>query len=303
MNKDSSRLVAIGQAFLVTFLWSTSWVIIKFGLQDLPALTFAGLRYIVAAICLLLINWRDLRQNAAQLTRQDWFTLALLGLLFIAVTQGAQYVALAYLPAVTVSLLLNTTSLIVAGLGILWLNETPGKWQWSGLLAFTMGALLYFWPVDIPSSQEAGLIAAGICVLANALSALLSRQINRQKRIPARLVTLVSMAAGSVFLLGAGVIFQGLPSLRPIHWVYILWLAVVNTAVAFTMWNHSQRNLAAMESSVINGTMLIQIAVLAVIFLGESLTMRQVLGLALAAFGAFLVQLRFSPIASRQSLS
>jgi drug/metabolite transporter (DMT)-like permease len=32
------------QALFVTFLWSTSWVLTKFGLQD-TSVTFAGLRY------------------------------------------------------------------------------------------------------------------------------------------------------------------------------------------------------------------------------------------------------------------
>ena len=41
------------QALFVTFLWSTSWVLIKIGLQDIPALTFAGLRYGLAFLCLL----------------------------------------------------------------------------------------------------------------------------------------------------------------------------------------------------------------------------------------------------------
>ena len=35
--RDRGRLRAAGQALLVTFLWSTSWVLIKFGLKDIPA--------------------------------------------------------------------------------------------------------------------------------------------------------------------------------------------------------------------------------------------------------------------------
>ena len=52
-QKGSSHLRAVLQAFLVTVLWSTSWVVIKLGLKDVPALTFAGLRYSLAFICLL----------------------------------------------------------------------------------------------------------------------------------------------------------------------------------------------------------------------------------------------------------
>lgn len=46
-----------------------------------------------------------------------------------------------------------------------------------------------------------------------------------------------------------------------------------------------------MESSLINNTRLIQIAILAWVFLGESLGPRQVLGLVLASLGTLVVQL------------
>lgn len=49
----SGHHAAVLQALLVTFLWSTSYVFIKVGLRDIPALTFAGLRYGLAAVCLV----------------------------------------------------------------------------------------------------------------------------------------------------------------------------------------------------------------------------------------------------------
>jgi drug/metabolite transporter (DMT)-like permease len=53
----------------------------------------------------------------------------------------------------------------------------------------------------------------------------------------------------------------------------------------------SLRTLSAMESSIINNTMAVQIPILAVLFLGERLNGRQVIGLVVAIIGAFLVQL------------
>ena len=49
------RSAAVLQALFVTFLWSTSWVLIKIGLEDLDLepLSFAGLRYALAALVLL----------------------------------------------------------------------------------------------------------------------------------------------------------------------------------------------------------------------------------------------------------
>ncbi|MBN1566165.1 MAG: DMT family transporter, partial [Anaerolineae bacterium] len=75
-------------------------------------------------------------------------------------------------------------------------------------------------------------------------------------------------------------------------WAIIAWLAVVNTAFAFTLWNHTQRTLPAVESSILNNTMLIQIAVLAWVFLGEALAAREIAGLALAGFGMLVVQVQ-----------
>ena len=51
----NTHWLAVLQGLLVAFLWSTSWVLIKWGLVAIPALTFAGLRYTLAWLCLLPI--------------------------------------------------------------------------------------------------------------------------------------------------------------------------------------------------------------------------------------------------------
>ena len=52
------------------------------------------------------------------------------------------------------------------------------------------------------------------------------------------------------------------------------------------------RSLTAMESSIINGTMLIQIAILAWIFLGETITIQEGFGMLITAVGAIIVQIK-----------
>jgi drug/metabolite transporter (DMT)-like permease len=118
----------------------------------------------------------------------------------------------------------------------------------------------------------------------------MGRAVNRSGEIPALLVTVVSMGVGSAALLAVGVAVQGLPPLSWRAWQIIGWLAAVNTAFAFTLWNHTLRTLPAVISSVVNNTMLIQVAILAWIFLGERPGPREVAGLALAALGAIFVQ-------------
>ena len=291
-NKPT-HLSAVLQALFVTFLWSTSWVLIKIGLQDIPALTFAGLRYSLAFVCLLPLALQPAyRADLKKLKRDDWQRLIILGLLFYTLTQGAQFLGLAYLPAVSVNLILNFTPIIVAFLGVVLLAEQPTRFQMAGVMVFLVGNVLYFYPASFPASQWIGLAAVIVGVIANAFSSVLGRRVNQDARIPVVIVTITSMGIGSMFLLVTGIILQGLPHLSFTSWAIIGWLAVVNTAFAFTLWNHTLRTLPAMESSIINSTMLVQIAILAWLFLGEGLNLQKIAGMSLAGLGAVAVQLR-----------
>jgi drug/metabolite transporter (DMT)-like permease len=157
---------------------------------------------------------------------------------------------------------------------------------------FIAGALLFFYPIVIPAGQGLGYLFAGIHIAATSLSSVVGRGINRNRRLHPLTVTLVSMGVGSIVLLGLGLATEPWPRLTLANWAIVLWLAVVNTAFAFTLWNHTLRTLSAVESSVINNTMLIQITLLAWLFLGETLTAVKIAALLLAAIGALLVQLR-----------
>ena len=101
------------------------------------------------------------------------------------------------------------------------------------------------------------------------------------------------MGIGSLFLLLPGILFQGFPKISSSNLLLLFWMASINTAFAFTLWNKTLRNLTAVESSVINGTMLIQIGVLAWIFLGESISIKEGAGMLIAAAGAAFVQMRY----------
>ena len=255
---------AVLQALLVTFLWSTSWVLIKIGLEDIPALPFAGLRYTLAFLFLLPFALQSGKLAVLRrLPAGMWLRLLLLGLVFYTATQGAQFLSLAYLPAMTVSLLLSFTTILVGLLGIVLLREQPTVVQWGGTALYLAGIGVYFYPLMVPSDEVVGLVIAMAGVLANALSSILGRDVNRSSDLEPMIVTVVSMGSGGFLLLAVGIATQGVPSLTLTHWAIILWLAVVNTALAFTLWNYTLRTLSAMESSILNNTMLFQIAVLA----------------------------------------
>jgi len=291
-RSSRSRLPPVLQALLVTFLWSTSWVLIKFGLEEIPALSFAGLRYVLAFLVLVpaVLASRELRLQLRRLSGSDWLRLGLLGVVFYTLTQGAQFVALDLLPAVTLSLILSFSPAAVALLGTSFLGERLSPRQWGGVVLFLLGALVYFLPVSV-AFHGFGLAVGVLAMLANSGGALLGRAVNRGGELHPLLVTVVSMGIGSLLLLATGLAVEGVPHLDGSTWAIVLWLAIVNTALAFTLWNHTLRRLTAIESSLINNTMLVQIAVLAWLFLGEPIGARQGVGLALAIVGVVLVQL------------
>ncbi len=193
-----SRLSAILQAVLVTFLWSTSWVLIKFGLRnDLPALSFAGLRYGLVFLCLIPVMISSPRERAIlkSLSRADLWRLGLLGLLLIALAQGAQFISLAYLPAVMVNLLPNLSPIVVGLMSVLWWHERPTGLQWLGVLPGLGGTLVYFLPLNIPGAQWPGILAALVGVFSNSAATLMGRQANLQSHLSPLTVTFVSMAS------------------------------------------------------------------------------------------------------------
>lgn len=305
MPKSPSRLSAILLAALVTCLWSTSWVLIKFGLRsDLPPITFAGLRYSLAFVCLapFVVLRAGPRSELRGLGRPAWGRLALLGVITYTLTQTAQFVALSYLPAAMLSLLLNTTALFVAISGIFFLREIPSPLQWAGVLLAFFGIGVYFLPVALPRDQWIGILVALVCVGGNVVTSLLGRKINRSEAHSPLLVTFTSMGIGSVLMLGLGLLTQGIGSMSAWDWAIVAWLALVNTALAFTIWNHTLRTLSAMESSILNSLMMPQIAVLAYVFLNETISLKQIIGLILLGIGVVIVQVR-RPHAVHRSIS
>jgi drug/metabolite transporter (DMT)-like permease len=291
--KRDPHTTAVLQALLVTFLWSTSVVLVKIGLKDIPALTFAGMRYFLAFLILLPVfifsnRWKEVRKW----DRREWFLLIALGILYYTITQGTMFLALDYLPAVNVSLLLNGTAIVVAVLSILLLNENPSRAQYGGMIIFFTGVAVFLFPFRFPGGEVIGYFIAGIHLLATSLSSILGRYINRRRSIDPLTVTTISMGIGASLLLGIGLAAEPAPTMNPNNWLIVLFLAVVNTAVAFTIWNKTLQTLSATESTVINNTMLFQIAILAWIFLGEALTILQIAGLLVAFLGALIVQLQ-----------
>src|SRR5690606_38597227 len=188
----SSRNKAILQALFVTLLWSSSWVLIKSSIEEIPPLTFAGLRYFIAFLVLLPGMFRK-RESIRQITKKEWGQLLLLGLVYYAFTQGGQFLSLKYLDAITLSLMLNFSAPLVAIIGLVVLHESVSKLQWGGLALFLLGVLIYSAPQTGRPKSAIGLLLGAFTVIANAIASVLGREISRQKHLDPILVAGISM--------------------------------------------------------------------------------------------------------------
>lgn len=183
-----SRRTALLQALFVTLLLSSSWVLIKVGLEVIPALTFAGLRYVLATLLLLPFALRGgLLGTLRALNARERLELVALGIVLYTLRQGAQFVALSLLPTATVSLVLSFTPVLVAGLATTTLREPLTRGQWLGVGLATAGALAYFGGAAWPDGRWAGLAVAVVGLVANALAAVLGRAVAGRGEHGARL--------------------------------------------------------------------------------------------------------------------
>ena len=286
MSDEHTTTRAAPTAVFVTMLWASSWVLIRLGLEsdDLDPLGFAGMRYGLAAVVLWLAVARKRRPTGlGSIGGSRLVELAGLGVVFYAVTQGSQFVAIANQPAATTSLVLSFTPLLTAVAAVFVLGERLRPLQGVGMLAVAGGAVLYF--SGSLGATAVGMTASLVCLVANTLAAVMGRRINRRSDSDPLMVTAVSMSVGATVLLVVAAGYEGLalPSLRGM--IIIAWLAVVNTAWAFVLWNRSLVHLPAATSAVINNLMLVEIALLAWMFLDERPSVGQVVAIAIVTVG------------------
>jgi drug/metabolite transporter (DMT)-like permease len=288
VDMEDGRVRGVLEALLVTFLWSSSYVLTKIGLQDTPPLLLVALRYVLASVVLLSVVFA--RGAHRGLSRGDFVKLAFLGVSGYAVAQGLQCLGLFYLPAVTVTFILNLTPVMVLAFNAVTTGLRPTPAQLFGMLMIVVGAYIFF-----GGRVEAwNLLGVSITLLSGlgwAVYLVAGRRFFAESKITPLAMSAFAMASGTVLIAGSAAFFEGLRPVSPQSLAIILWLGVVNTAAAFFIWNHALAKVGAFEISILQNTMLIQIAVLSWMFLGETLTPAKMLGMSLVFTGVLIVQL------------
>lgn len=285
--------LALTEALATTVIWGSSFVVAKFGLRTIGPITLAGLRYFTAFVLLLpflLLRLRSSRwPDRAALGR-----MALLGLTAYLIGNGALFLALEFVPSTMVSFLLGVIPVVVLVGSLVWLKEIPTRRQVLGLVISLGGMALFFIPGLQPATLR-GLPILAVGVVGFGAFGLLGRSMARDRRVDSLTLTAVPLAVGGTALLGSGLALEGLPRWTSEGAAVVLWLALVNSAIAYLLYNHALQRLTALQMNMILNLSPFVTAGLAFLLLGERLSAIQWVGMIVATAGVAQAQRPSAP--------
>ena len=258
-------------------------------LKDLGPLTIGGLRYFIGFLVLLPFMLRKGRLDA--LPRRMWLRLLLIGLSAYTIGNGAMFWSLKYLPATTVSFMMSMITLLVLFGSILWLKEIPTRLQTVGILV-TLGGTALFFLVGLKPGEPLGMAILSIGLISFTLFGVLGREAARGQKVDTLSLTAIPLALGGGLLLLVSLPLKGLPHASPGTWGLVLWLAAVNTALGYILYNHALQVLTAFEMNVMLNLSPLWTALMAWFLLSERLLLWQWIGMVIVVVGVALVQRR-----------
>ena len=289
-----TRGAPYGAAFIVTVLWSSSYVLIKWGLADIPPLYFATVRYALAFGILLTFDLAigTRRTGNGTGSMKQPILLVVAGLGGYTIAQGLQFVGLYYLPAVTTSFLLNFNPFFVLVLSIGLLGEGTSLTQLGGVGLALVGAWAFFSQQAALGGRVFGIFIVIVSGLGWACYVVVARMLQRSGNLGSLRLTTTTMGIGVIGMVVLTIITGQYAPLTPGGILIVVWLATANTALAFFMWNWSLKTIPAYELTVFQDLMLVEIAIFAFVFLQETITPLMVGGMALVLVGVLIVQFR-----------
>jgi drug/metabolite transporter (DMT)-like permease len=261
-------------------IWGSTWLAIKLGLRDLPPITFAGIRFALAA--LLLGGIITLRKFRLPTAAEEWRLLAFTGLLSITVNYALVFWGEQHISSGLAALLSATVPLFGLPLAHRYLTSEPLTWQKMG------GVLLGLVGMGIVFSGELGTggplalwASAGIVVaaLATAQAGVLVKA--RGTHLEPSVLAGVQMAGGCIPLLVGGVIVEGNP--LNFHWTPLAiaslgYLTVLGSVVAFLMYYWLIRHTAVSSVLMIPLVTPLVAVLFGVLFGGETVGWQTALG-------------------------
>jgi drug/metabolite transporter (DMT)-like permease len=285
-----SRLVWL----LLCCIWGSTWLFIKLGLNDLPPLTFAGIRFVIAAI--ILFSLIALRRVPLPRNRRDLMLLALTGVLSFSLNYGLVFWGEQYISSGLAALLQSTLpafGLIIAHYYLPRERMTLPKIL--GVLLGVLGVAVIFsnqLQVSGPKALwgSAALVVSAFCAAyANVL--VKTYGLNLQPSVLAA----GQMVFGLIPLLLIGIPLEGNPlkfRWTPIALISLLYLAIVGTVIAFLSYYWLMHNMDVTKTMLIALVTPVVAVVLGMLVLKEQLHWRTLVGGAMIMSGIGLIVVR-----------
>lgn len=289
-QKKSPRFIALLESLITALLWASSFVLVKLALKEVGPLTTAGLRYFIAFLILTPFLFK---QGGAirKLKPREWYLLVIIGISAYTIANGAFFWGLKYISPTTTSLILSMNPILVLLAGIWWLKEIPTRTQAIGFVICLAGSMVFFLN-GLKVGELTGLIITIVGLFGFAAFGILSRSFARNKQINTLILTAFPLGFGGGVLLILAIVIEGIPHFSWQVGGILLWLALVNTAVAYMLYNHSLQTLTALEMNVMLNLSPLGTALLAWLLLGEQLSLLKFIGIVVVIAGVILVQMR-----------
>ena len=265
---------------LLCGIWGSTWLFIKLGLEDLPPITFAGIRFVIACAILFFL----IRARATRLpdNRRDWWLLASTGVLSFSLNYGLVFWGEQYISSGLAAVLQST--LPAFGLVFAHLHLPGERMTWSKIFGVVLGVLGVAVVFSNQLAVAGGKALAGSIALV--LSAMFAAYSNVLVKAHGRKLEPTILAAGQMFfglipLLLIGVLLEGNP-LR-FRWtamavLSLLYLAVVGSVIAFVLYYWLVRHVDVTKTMLISLFTPVVAVVLGMVVLGEDLSWRTVAG-------------------------
>ncbi len=286
-TSNRGKVTAILVALIVTVIWSSTFVIVKFALESLGPLTIAGMRYTLGA--LVLFPFLVLRKEKKPITRDLWLRLTLIGISSYTIGNGALFWGLKYIPATTGSFLMGLIPLLVMIGGAVFLRELPARWQIVGVFVSLAGSGIFF-SGGLESGEPLGMIILAIGLVGFMSFSLLGRGIARERSLDTLSLTIYPLIIGGLITSVIAFGIEGLPVFTGRSFWAVVWLALINTSLGYVLYNYALRDLTALEMNMVMNLTPLFTALLSWILLRERLSVIELSGMLVMITGVVLVQ-------------
>jgi drug/metabolite transporter (DMT)-like permease len=286
----------------VVFIWGSAFTVIKYASRELPPLSFAALRLLIATGSILLWGLLVEGRSALVIERRDWARVVVVGLIGIGVYQALFHLGISRTSASNSSLLAGTspvwTALIAAGCH----EERIVPLQIVGILLSLAGLTLVIAAgtsgLGVSRQTIRGDVLTLLAAMSTASGAVLV--VGLLQRYPAHRVLGSTMVCGTVSLLIVAwpeIFAHPWRQVSGSAWMALAYGGVVVGGLGYAATWRSIGEVGATRTMVYNSLVPPVAIVIAVVALGEVFTPLQALG-AVATLGGVALT-RFAPAKER----